>query len=314
MDELLKTAGNYLHIAYSKINQILEPTVKSLQPHLQQNDIFIDDELLVKFILGITVFVIILTLLISAKILKKSKKSVKSIPIGKKEEIIVEQQVTPLIKLEYERPQHVEELITESQQEPKSPQREPKSPQKDPKSPQKEVTSPQKEAVSPQKEEVEVALPQTVLEVLEVRVTPIEAVTPTKLPTIETPGEVDYIGSPTKDAPQQAEPPVAREVERATTEVGAAAEPPKEEVTPKKKGRQAKTDENVEDQPQGSDTGDNDSLDDGVDDESADSEQKRYPPRTRRQPDRFTESAIVPSTPEKKKKAVLKARTPKDNF
>jgi len=181
------------------------------------------------------------------------------------------------------------EVELEVKKEPASPQKQAASPQKQAASPQKQAASPQKQAASPQKQ---AASPQK------------EVVTK----TLDTPGEVDT----PDDIPKIVEPSFAT-VESATVETGSSENKDKVQSPKKKVGRPSKKDIKVEDLPQGSDSGDNAILDDGVDDESNDSDQKRYPARTRSQPDRFTESALVASTPEKKKK-IVKGKTPRDDL
>jgi len=291
MDNFLKILKEYYQIVHDKTVEILTPAVKSLQPHLQQHEIFIDDELIIKIIIGMTVFIILFTFGILLFTTRKTKKNIKieekieekivetiELPIVIREErVSVEQTSAPRgFTTETVIPQ---ELSNEVELEVK---KEPASPQKQAASPQKQAASPQKQAASPQKEVV------------------------TK--TLDTPGEVDT----PDDIPKIVEPSFAT-VESATVETGSSENKDKVQSPKKKVGRPSKKDIKVEDLPQGSDSGDNAILDDGVDDESNDSDQKRYPARTRSQPDRFTESALVASTPEKKKK-IVKGKTPRDDL
>jgi len=73
----LKILKEYYQIVHDKTVEILTPAVKSLQPHLQQHEIFIDDELIIKIIIGMTVFIILFTFGILLFTTRKTKKNIK---------------------------------------------------------------------------------------------------------------------------------------------------------------------------------------------------------------------------------------------
>jgi len=241
MDNFLKIVEQYYQIVQDKTSEILTPTVKSLQPHLQQHEIFIDDELIIKIILGMTVFIITLTFVILFFTTRKTNKKTNKIEEKfEKEEIkevtlpvIREERVTTETAKQTESTQ-TQELNTElervkelEKKEPTSPKKEPTSPKKEPTSPKKEPTSPKKEPTSPQKEPTspkkEPTSPQK------------EPTSPKKeipspqqeqINSLDTPGEVE------NEILKTVEPSFATE-ESATAETGSAEN--KDKVTKKKR-------------------------------------------------------------------------------